>query len=44
MKKLLFLSKGLLMLCLFATHFAQAQTVSTDYATQINTTFAKLDI
>ena len=43
MKKLLFLGKGLLLLCLFATHFTQAQTVSTDYATQINATFANLN-
>jgi len=38
MKKLLFLGKGVLLLCLFATHFVQAQTVSTAYATQINAT------
>lgn len=43
MNKLLFLGKGLLLLCLFATYFVQAQTVSTAYATQINTTFANLD-
>ena len=40
MNKLLFLGKGVLLLCLFATHFVQAQTVSTAYATQINATFA----
>ena len=43
MNKLLFLGKGVLLLCLFATHFVQAQTVSTAYATQINATFANLD-
>ena len=43
MNKLLFLGKGLLLLCLFATHFVQAQTVSTAYATQINATFTNLD-
>ena len=43
MNKLLFLGKGVLLLCLFATHFVQAQTVSTAYATQINATFATLD-
>ncbi len=43
MNKLLFLGKGLLFLCLFSTHFFQAQTVNTSYATQINSTFANLD-
>ena len=43
MNKLLFFSKGLLFFCLFATHFSIAQTVNTDYATQINATFANLD-
>lgn len=43
MNKLLFLGKGLIFLCLFATNFLQAQTVSTAYATQINSTFANLD-
>jgi hypothetical protein len=43
MNKLLFLGKGLLLLCLFATQLVTAQTVSTDYATQINSTFANLD-
>lgn len=43
MNKLLFFGKGLLLLCLFATSFMQAQTVSTAYATQINSTFANLD-
>lgn len=43
MKKLLFYSKGLILFCLFAIHSIQAQTVSTAYATQINTTFANLD-
>ncbi|GEM54110.1 hypothetical protein B0A58_00765 [Flavobacterium branchiophilum NBRC 15030 = ATCC 35035] len=43
MNKLLFFSKGLLLLCLFATQFVTAQTVSTDYATQINSTFSNLD-
>lgn len=43
MNKLLFLGKGVLLLCLFATHFVQAQTVNTSYATQINSTFANLD-
>jgi hypothetical protein len=43
MNKLLFLSKGLLLLCLFATQFVTAQTISTDYATQINSTFANLN-
>ncbi len=43
MNKLLFFSKGLLLLCLFATPFVNAQTVNTDYATQINSTFANLD-
>jgi len=43
MNKLLFHYKGVLLLCLFATHFTQAQTVSTAYATQINATFANLD-
>ncbi len=43
MNKLLFLGKGLLFLCLFSTCFLQAQTVSTAYATQINSTFANLD-
>lgn len=43
MNKLLFFIKGLLLLCLFATQFVTAQTVSTNYATQINSTFANLD-
>ena len=43
MNKLLFLGKGLLLLCFFATQLVTAQTVSTDYATQINSTFSNLD-
>lgn len=43
MNKLLFFSKGLLLLCFLATPFVNAQTVNTDYATQINNTFANLD-
>lgn len=43
MNKLLFLGKGLLLLCLFATLFAQSQTVNTTYKTQINAKFAGLD-
>jgi hypothetical protein len=43
MNKLLFLGKGLLLLCLFATHFTQSQTINTTYKTQINAKFAGLD-
>jgi hypothetical protein len=43
MNKLLFFSKGLLLLCSLATPFVNAQTVNTDYATQINSTFTNLD-
>ncbi|UOX34003.1 hypothetical protein LXD69_00465 [Flavobacterium sediminilitoris] len=43
MKKLFLFSKGFLLLCLFVTHFSSAQTVNTDYATQINNTFQNLD-
>lgn len=43
MNKLLFFGKGLLLLCLFATQFVTAQSVNTEYATQINSTFANLD-
>lgn len=42
MNKLLFLGKGLLLL-LFYKQLVTAQTVSTDYATQINSTFSNLD-
>ena len=43
MKKTLYSLKRIIILCLLATNFASAQTVSTAYATQINATFANLD-
>lgn len=43
MKKTLSSLNRILILCLLATHFANAQTVSTAYATQINATFANLN-
>lgn len=43
MTKLLLFTRLLLIISLFTNLFAHAQTVNTDYATQINSTFANLD-
>ena len=43
MKKILSLLKGIFIFCLLLSNLANAQSVSTAYATQINATFANLD-
>jgi len=43
MNKLLFYTKCLLLFWLIPTQFVTAQTISSDYATQINSTFANLN-